>query len=235
MTLTNRCLTRRRAIVPRPPARKLRLDLAAEAWLLAAMTLASPSGRPSRRTPRLARVAIGVGLAAFAALAAPALAQGAAEAPSSPGYAGSALKKRVFLSLKTDSVYLRQAPGRDQPTAWLLQRLGLPVEVVEQREDWSKVVDASGAAGWVDSILLSRRRTALIIPWEIKEGQATSAVATLREDDRESARAIAQVEAGVLASIIGCSAGWCRVSVGSYRGYIEQAKLWGTFPGEEIK
>ena len=146
-----------------------------------------------------------------------------------------ALKKRVFLSLKADSVNLRQAPGRDQPTAWVLQRLGLPVEVIEQREGWSKVADASGAVGWVDAAFLSRRRTALIIPWEIKEGQATSAVATLREDDRESARPIAQVEAGVLANIMSCGGGWCRVSVGSYRGYIEQGKLWGTFPGEEIK
>ena len=59
--------------------------------------------------------------------------------------------------------------------------------------------------------------------------------ATLRDDDRENARAIAQVEAGVLAGIIGCENGWCRVSVGNYRGYIEQSKLWGTYPNEQIK
>ena len=46
---------------------------------------------------------------------------------------------------------------------------------------------------------------------------------------------VAQVEAGVLASIITCGNGWCRVSVGNYRGYIEQKKLWGTYPDEEIK
>jgi SH3-like domain-containing protein len=39
----------------------------------------------------------------------------------------------------------------------------------------------------------------------------------------------------VLASIIGCENGWCRVSVGNYRGYIEQSKLWGTYPNEQIK
>ena len=58
---------------------------------------------------------------------------------------------------------------------------------------------------------------------------------TLRDDDSESARAIAQVEAGVLVSIIGCENGWCRISVGSFRGYIEQTKLWGTYPNETIK
>jgi SH3-like domain-containing protein len=57
----------------------------------------------------------------------------------------------------------------------------------------------------------------------------------LREGDSERARPIARVEAGVLASIIACESGWCRVSVGDYRGYIEQSKLWGTYPNEEIK
>jgi SH3-like domain-containing protein len=198
------------------------------------MTLASRSGWPGKRAPRRGTLALGILLAVSGAPTTPSWAQAAGEPSSSVALAG-ALKQRVFLSLKGDSVYLRQAPGRDQPTAWVLQRLGLPVEVIEQRDGWSKVADASGAVGWVDAAFLSRRRTALIIPWEIKEGQATSAVATLREDDRESARPIAQVEAGVLANIISCGGGWCRISVGSYRGYIEQGKLWGTFPGEEVK
>ena len=46
---------------------------------------------------------------------------------------------------------------------------------------------------------------------------------------------VAEVEAGVLVSIIGCDKGWCRVSIGSHRGYIEQTKLWGTYPNETIR
>ena len=46
---------------------------------------------------------------------------------------------------------------------------------------------------------------------------------------------MAQVEAGVLASIISCDGRWCRVSVGGFRGYIEQTKLWGAYQGEVIK
>ena len=57
----------------------------------------------------------------------------------------------------------------------------------------------------------------------------------LRDDDSEGARAIAQVEAGVLAGIISCDGRWCRVSVGGFRGYIEQTKLWGAYQGEVIK
>jgi SH3-like domain-containing protein len=43
------------------------------------------------------------------------------------------------------------------------------------------------------------------------------------------------VEAGVLASIITCDGKWCRVSVSGFRGYIEQAKLWGAYKDEVIK
>ena len=60
-------------------------------------------------------------------------------------------------------------------------------------------------------------------------------MAVLRDDDSESASAVAQVEAGVLASIISCDGRWCRVSIGGFRGYIEQTKLWGAYQGEVIK
>jgi SH3-like domain-containing protein len=142
---------------------------------------------------------------------------------------------RRYLSLKADRVVLRQGPGQEYPEAWIVRRTGLPVEVVEESELWRKVRDAGGAEGWVHSSLLSGRRTALVTPWEVKDGQAQASSTVLREDDRESARPVAQVEAGVLASIMACGNGWCRVSVGNYRGYIEQSKLWGTYPNEEIK
>lgn len=149
------------------------------------------------------------------------------------GASGSKVPR--YVSLKADRVFLRQGPGTDYPTAWVFQRTGLPVEVIREFEIWRQVRDAGGSVGWVHASLLSGRRTALILPWEVKEGQTQAPSATLRDDDHEGARAVAQVEAGVLANIISCANGWCRVSVGSYRGYIEQKKLWGTYPNEQIK
>jgi len=197
------------------------------------MTMASPFLRhPWRLANPMVRCAIGALLAAVGV--SHVQAQGAGDVPASLAYGGN-LKQRTYASVKADSVSLRQGPGPEHPTAWLLQRLGLPVEVLEEQGAWRKVRDANNATGWVHMSLLSRRRTALILPWEVKDGQAQIPSATLREDDRENARPIAQVEAGVLANILGCEGGWCRVAVGNFRGYIEQAKLWGTYPNEEIK
>jgi SH3-like domain-containing protein len=180
---------------------------------------------------RLPSLLAGCCLAAAVALAATpsAEAQTALEAPAAK------LNVPRYASLKADNVQLRQGPGTEHPAAWLFKRTGLPVEIIEEAEVWRKVRDASGTEGWVHMTLLSGRRTALVMPWELKEGQAQAVSATLRDNDRENARAIAQVEAGVLAGIITCENSWCRISVGNYRGYIEQAKLWGTYPNETIK
>jgi SH3-like domain-containing protein len=145
-----------------------------------------------------------------------------------------------FVSLKADRVNLRQGPGTEYPTAWVFRRVGLPVEIINEYESWRQVRDAEGTTGWVLGSMLSGRRTAVVLPWEMQAAQGQSKpgqsmAATLRDDDSATARAVAQLEAGVLANIINCDGRWCRVSVGEYRGYIEQNKLWGAYAGEIIK
>ena len=159
------------------------------------------------------------------------VAQGAPAAPE----AASGPQVPRFVSLKSDRVNLRQGPGTEYPTAWVFRRVGLPVEVIKEFEGWRQVRDAEGTTGWVSGSMLSGRRTAVILPWLVRPGQGEPALAVLRDDDSEGAKAIAQVEAGVLASIISCDGRWCRVSVGGFRGYIEQTKLWGAYQGEVIK
>jgi len=156
-------------------------------------------------------------------------------APAASAAGASGLPVPRFVSLKSDRVNLRQGPGTEYPTAWVFRRAGLPVEVVKEFESWRQVRDAEGTTGWVLGSMLSGRRTALILPWEVKAGSGQPTLAVLRDDDSESAHAVAQVEAGVLASIINCDGRWCRVSVSGFRGYIEQAKLWGAYQGEVIK
>jgi SH3-like domain-containing protein len=155
--------------------------------------------------------------------------------PGAPALGPSGLPVPRFVSLKSDRVNLRQGPGTEYPTAWVFRRAGLPVEVINEFEGWRQVRDAEGTTGWVLGSMLSGRRTAIVLPWEVKNSRSQPVTVPLRDDDSESARAIAHVEAGVIANIIGCDGTWCRVSVGDYRGYIEQAKLWGAYKGEVIK
>lgn len=138
-----------------------------------------------------------------------------------------------FVSLKADRVNLRSGPGTEYPTSWVFNRAGLPVEVLNEFEAWRQVRDAEGSTGWVLHSMLSGRRTALVLPWEVKKDEPAPQT-PLRNDDSARARPVAIVEAGVIANISSCDGRWCLVVIGDYRGYIEQNKLWGVYEGEVI-
>lgn len=156
--------------------------------------------------------------------------------PAGPGssISSSGLPLPRFVSLKSDRVNMRQGPGTDYPTAWVYRRAGLPLEVVREFEGWRQVRDADGSAGWVLQSFLSGRRTALVLPWEIKQGQKAPKVA-LRRNDSERSAAVAMIEAGVIANLVSCDSRWCLVNIDKYQGYIEQIKLWGVYEGEVLR
>jgi SH3-like domain-containing protein len=146
----------------------------------------------------------------------------------------SGAKVPRFVSLKANRVNLRKGPGTDYPTSWVFRRAGLPVEIVKEFEGWRQVRDAEGTTGWVLGTLLSGRRTAQILPWEVKPSQERPHVALTSSED-ESSEPVALVEAGVIADVHECDGTWCLVSVDQYRGYVLQKKLWGVYPGEIIE
>jgi SH3-like domain-containing protein len=154
--------------------------------------------------------------------------QGSTGAPQ-----GSGLPVPRFVSLKSDKVNIRQGPGTDYKVLWVFTRAGLPVEVISEFEGWRQVRDSEGTTGWVLQGLVSGRRTAVVLPWEAKDGKTVQV--PLRSDDREGAGAVAVAEAGVIANIRSCDGRWCYVSIADFRGYIEQKKLWGVYEGEVLK
>ena len=147
---------------------------------------------------------------------------------------GSGLPVPRFVSLRADTVNLRSGPGRAYPTSWVFRQAGLPVEVVKEYDIWREVRDAHGTQGWIIKSLLSGRRTAQVLPWEVKKGEAQVQI-ILRSGGRENSTPVAMVEAGVVADIRECNGRWCRVTVGHFNGYIEQKKLWGVYDGEIVK
>lgn len=180
-------------------------------------------------------MAAAVIFASFLAAIPVATAEGNAGDPAPPVRStGSGLPVPRYVSLKSDHVNMRNGPGTEYPTAWVYRRAGLPLEVIKEFEGWRQVRDADGATGWVLQSFLSGRRTALVLPWELKPDKPVPQV-TIHANDNDSARAVVLIEAGVIANVHGCDSRWCDVSVDKYRGYIEQKKLWGVYAGEVVK
>jgi SH3-like domain-containing protein len=159
-----------------------------------------------------------------------------AQTPSSLGIGSTGLPLPRFVSLKSDRVQVRQGPGTDHKILWVFNRVGLPVEVIQEHENWRQVRDQDGAVGWVAHALLSARRTCVVLAWATGETRTNPAKPVpLFDEDSTSARRVALLEPGVICGIRRCDGRWCQISVGHYRGFVEQSKLWGVYPGETVR
>ena len=121
----------------------------------------------------------------------PALARAAAAAQIGP----SGLPLPRFVSLKPGRVNLRVGPGRDYAVTWLFLKSGLPVEIVQEYDNWRRIRDSEGTEGWVYQSLLSGKRTAMTAPWQRdKDGVMLNVYRSA--DDKASV--VAKVQPGVL-------------------------------------
>lgn len=132
-----------------------------------------------------------------------------------------------FASLKPARANIRIGPGREYAISWLFVKAGLPVEIIQEYDNWRRIRDADGTEGWIYQSLLSGKRTAITAPWE-KSGRLLE----LRSDPQANAPVVAQVEGGVIANIHECNGQWCRLTVKKVRGWISQREIWGAYPGE---
>ena len=71
-----------------------------------------------------------------------------------------------FVSLKSGRVNSRIGPGLNYGVDWMYLKPGLPMEIVQEYDNWRRVRDSDGAEGWINQSLLSGRRTAIAAPWQ---------------------------------------------------------------------
>jgi len=152
------------------------------------------------------------------------LAQSGTEAQAG-GVTGLPLPR--FVSLRADEVNLRTGPGIRYPIDWVYQRRGLPVEVIDEFEAWRRIRDRQGTSGWVHQSMLAADRTGVVV------GERRA----LRGEPQATAAVVAWLEPGVIVLLESCEGGWCRAEAQdaeqqSYRGWLQQAEFWGSYPDE---
>ena len=152
---------------------------------------------------------------AVLALAVASLAMPAAAADKPPPY---------WASVVPNKARTRTGPGRNFPGAWLYQRAGLPVRVVATYPNWRKIADPDGQGGWIQSNMLTDKRTALVV----------GSVRELREHPDDTAKVVWRLAPGVVGAISECDMRWCRFETGGKRGYVARGGLWGLAPGEQL-
>lgn len=145
-----------------------------------------------------------------------------------PGFAAEGRPVPRYVSLRSDKVYVRAGPAMRYPIKWIYKRAGMPVEIVQEFDNWRKVRGIDGEEGWVHQSMLSGERTVLI-------RKVQDDLVPMREGFSAGARMTARLEPMVVASIDKCAGDWCRVEAGGYRGWVQRNFLWGIYDSEEFK
>jgi SH3-like domain-containing protein len=145
------------------------------------------------------------------------------------GSDGSGLPIPRFVSLKSDRVNVRGGPDMDHEVAWIYTRLGWPVEITAEFENWRRIRDADGTEGWVYHSMLSGKRTAAVL---LKN---KTDLAPLHVSPAADSAVAAQLQSGVLGTVKRCTGTWCRLTGDGFDGWIEQDRLWGVYPNEKVE
>jgi SH3-like domain-containing protein len=134
-----------------------------------------------------------------------------------------------FVSLKADRVNVRGGPDKDHDVSFIFTRVGWPVEITAEFENWRRIRDSDGSEGWVYHSLLSGTRMAAI------QMKVKTDLALLHDEPAANSPVLAKLEAGVLGTVKACTGTWCHLAGKNFDGWVEQDDLWGVYPNEKIE
>jgi SH3-like domain-containing protein len=143
--------------------------------------------------------------------------------------ATSGLPVPRFVSIKADRVDVRGGPDKDHDVSFIFTRVGWPVEITAEFENWRRIRDSDGTEGWVYHSLLSGKRTAAV---QLKQ---KTDLAPLHAEPAANSPVLAKLAVGVLGTVKTCNGSWCHLVGQNFDGWIEQNDLWGVYPNEKIE
>lgn len=129
-----------------------------------------------------------------------------------------------FVSLRSGEVNMRVGPGTRYSINWVYKREGLPVEIVQEFDQWRKIRDMDGTTGWVHRQMLQGRRSAVI----------KARLAVLRRSPDAKAGAVIKAEKGVYGRLSECRKDWCLLQLQGRKAWARKADIWGVFAAEEF-
>jgi SH3-like domain-containing protein len=177
---------------------------------------------------RIAALALLAGLVLPPAASGPAHAQSVMDEMKPKG---SGLPIPRFVSLKSGKVNSRIGPGVTYPVDWMYLKAGLPMEIIQEFDNWRRVRDSDGAEGWINQSQLSGRRTAIAAPWQ----RGKEITIDLMSEPSKSAAKVATIQPGAIGQIKQCNGEWCEMTFAGHAGWLNQTLVWGAYPGEMIK
>ena len=124
--------------------------------------------------------------------------------------------KEVFLSLKKNKVNVRYGPGLDYPIKFVYLKKNFPVEVIDEKENFRKILDHKNNGGWVHRSQLKKNKSLITLQEKI-----------LFKNSTKYSTPIAVIKSGRLLIVKKEEKKWFKVETGNYVGWISNEFLWG--------
>ena len=121
-----------------------------------------------------------------------------------------------YMSLKNKKVNVRYGPGLDYPIKFVFNKKNYPVEIIDEKENFRKILDFKKNSGWIHRSQLKKSSSFITLDTVV-----------LFSDSTKFSRPIAKIESGRLLNKKKCNLNWCRVETGEYKGWVLKENLWG--------
>ena len=132
-------------------------------------------------------------------------------------------QNEYYASIRANEANVRTGPSARYPIQWVYRRRDWPIRILASFEQWKKIKDRDGQEGWVHEVLISHNRHVIIQGEDVVKGYRlptpTSSPTVMFEKD-------------VVAELLKCKSGWCKVESSSHEAWLEQSYLWGVDEGE---
>ena len=81
--------------------------------------------------------------------------------------------ENYFLSLKYNKVNVRYGPGLDYPIKFVYLKKNFPVEVIDEKENFRKILDYKNNGGWVHRSQLKKSKSLIVLEEKILFNNST--------------------------------------------------------------
>ena len=124
--------------------------------------------------------------------------------------------KNKFLMLKNNKVNVRYGPSFDYPIKYIYKKIKLPVQIIDKKENFRRIIDHKKNSGWIHISQLRKSKSLNVTSQKI-----------LFKKPTKYSKPLARLDVGRLLLIKKCEKNWCNIETEKFSGWIYKTNIWG--------
>jgi len=125
-------------------------------------------------------------------------------------------EEKKFLMLKNNKVNVRYGPSLDDPIKYIYKKIYLPVQVIDKKENFRRIIDYKKNSGWIHWTQLIKSKSVI-----------TTSSKILFKKPTKYSKPIAKIQKGRLLIVKKCKKNWCNIQTDKFSGWIDKTNIWG--------